>query len=204
MIESNPIPMVDDWAVLADGSVAIVRGQDYHVDFINPDGSTTRGPKMAYAWEPLSDDAKIALVDSMKKLDEESRKDPTPPVSISGGAPGVSGGGGRAGIGGAPADRPPGEFPLPSDLPDYRPPFELNAVRPDADGNLWIKTTHREPSAGSVYDVVNRQGKVIDRVQLQPGRGILGFGKGGIVYIAARDESVSWLEKAKWRMPAQP
>jgi hypothetical protein len=63
MIESDPIPVVDDWAVLADGSVAVVRGQDYHIDFINADGSLTRGPKMAYAWEPLSDDAKVALVD---------------------------------------------------------------------------------------------------------------------------------------------
>jgi hypothetical protein len=201
MIESNPIPMVDEWAVLADGSVAIVRAQDYHIDFVNADGSMTRGPKMAYAWEPLSDDAKIALVDSMKKLDEESRKEAAPPVTISGGPPGATGGGGRAAVGGSPADRPPGEFPSPSELPDYRPPFEINAARPDADGNLWIKTTHREPSAGSVYDVVNRQGKVVDRVQLQPGRGIVGFGKGGIVYIAARDESGSWIEKTKWRMP---
>ena len=89
MIESNPLPMLDEWAVLSDGSVAIVRGQDYHIDFVNPDGSMTRGPKMAYAWEALSDDAKIALVDSMKKKDEESRKQPpSPPVSVSGGAPG--------------------------------------------------------------------------------------------------------------------
>ena len=215
MIESNPIPMVDEWAVLSDGSVAIVRGQDYHIDFINPDGSMTRGPKMAYAWEPLSDEAKIALVDSLKKKDEESRKQPSAPVSMSGGS-GTSGsagssgraGGGGAGVsgagvagGGAAADRPPGEFVSPNDLPDYRPPFEINAARPDADGNLWIKTTHREPTAGSVYDVVNRQGKVIDRVQLQPGRGIVGFGKGGIVYVAARDDSGSWIEKSRWKAP---
>jgi hypothetical protein len=204
MLEVNPIPMVDDWAVLSDGSIAIVRGQDYHVDFINPDGSTTRGPKMAYAWEPLSDDAKIALVDSMKKLDAESRKQPSTPTSVAGGSNGTGGGGSASGglAGGlAPDDVPPGEFVSPSELPDYRPPFYVNAAKPDADNHLWIRTTHREPSAGSVYDVVSREGKVIDRVQLQPGRSILGFGKGGVVYAVAREDSGAWIEMSRWRVP---
>lgn len=208
MIESNPVPMVDDWAVLSDGSVAIVRGQDYHVDFVNKDGSMTRGPKMAYAWEPLSDEGKIALIDSMKKADADSRKEPSPTTVSSGSASAGSGraggGGGGLSTGNAPTDLPPGEFPSASDLPDYRPPFSVNAVKPDADGHLWIRTTHREPSAGSVYDVVSREGKVIDRVQLQPGRAIAGFGKGGIVYILARDDSGSWIEKAIWRAPSGP
>jgi hypothetical protein len=208
MIENNPLPQMDDWAVLSDGSIAIVRGQDYHVDFINPDGTLTRGPKMAYAWEPVSDEAKVALIDSVRKESEESRKNPGPPVALSGGAPAAGGANASSGAGGArggattpPADRPPPEIANPSDLPDYRPPFGLNAVRADADGNLWIRTTHREASAGSVYDVVNREGKVIDRVQLQPGRGIGGFGKGGIVYVVARDDSGSWIEKTKWKAP---
>jgi hypothetical protein len=204
MIESNPVPMVDDWAVLSDGSVAIVRGQDYHVDFVNQDGSMTRGPKMAYAWEPLGDDAKIALIDSMKKADADSRKESSPSTTVTSGSStaGSGGGGGGLSASGSRADLPPGEFPSASDLPDYRPPFSVNAVKPDADGHLWIRTTHREPSAGSVYDVVSREGKVIDRVQLQPGRAIAGFGKGGVVYILARDDSGGWIEKSIWKAPA--
>ena len=211
MIESNPVPMVDDWAVLSDGSIAIVRGQDYHVDFVNKDGSMTHGPKMAYAWEPLGDDAKIALIDSMKKADADSRKESATQTTVSSGSgsSAASSGGGRSGGGGLsasgpPADLPPGEFPSAADLPDYRPPFTINSVKPDADGHLWIRTTHREPSAGTVYDVVSREGKVIDRVQLQPGRAIAGFGKGGIVYILARDDSGGWIEKAIWHAPSPP
>jgi hypothetical protein len=211
MLESNPIPMVDDWAVLSDGSVAIVRGQDYHVDFINADGSTTHGPKMAFAWEPLSDDAKIALIDSVKKEDAESRKSSAQQSSASSGnaagaarsgsGAGVSGGGGLAAVGGPPSDLPPAEFPSVGDLPDYRPPFTINSVKPDADGRLWIRTTHREASAGFVYDVVSREGRVIDRVQLQPGRAIVGFGRGGIVYVLARDDSGGWIETSRWHAP---
>ena len=207
----NPVEVIDDWAVLSDGSVAIVRGQDYHIDFVNPDGSMNRGPKMAYAWEPLSDDAKSALLDSLRKADEDSRKNPGPTRSLTGGAnPGASAAGSSSSGGSSggssfqpPAgDRPPPEFPALNELPDYRPPFGQSAARPDADGNLWIKTTHHEASAGLVYDVVNRQGRVIDRVQLQPGRSIIGFGRGGIVYmVAGEDEPTSSLEKAKWRAP---
>ncbi|MGH9423917.1 MAG: hypothetical protein ACRD3J_28330, partial [Thermoanaerobaculia bacterium] len=35
----NPLPVVDDWAMTPDGAVAFVRGHDYHVDWVNPDGS---------------------------------------------------------------------------------------------------------------------------------------------------------------------
>jgi hypothetical protein len=217
VILRNPAEQVDDWAVLADGSVAIVRGQDYHIDFVNADGSMTRGPKMAYAWEPLSDEAKIALIDSLKKADEDSKKNPPSTRTMTLGAGGGSSVGGsssgtRSSAGSSsgaspdkavsPNENPPPEFPSPSELPDYRPPFEQRAARADADGNLWIKTTHHETSAGSVYDVINRQGKVIDRVQLQPGRSIIGFGRGGVVYMLAGEETqVMWLEKAKWHTP---
>src|SRR5215207_3525997 len=33
--EINPLPVVDEWAVMSDGSVAMVRGRDYHIDWIN-------------------------------------------------------------------------------------------------------------------------------------------------------------------------
>ena len=78
----------------------------------------------------------------------------------------------------------------PSELPDYRPPFSGGAVRADMDGNLWIRTTPTKPTPGSpVYDIVSRQGELVDRLQLPPGYSIAGFGKGKVVYLAVRDAS---------------
>jgi hypothetical protein len=34
--QTNPLPVIDDWAVLPDGSVAMVRGRDYHIDYVTP------------------------------------------------------------------------------------------------------------------------------------------------------------------------
>ena len=88
-----------------------------------------------------------------------------------------------------------------SDLPDYRPPFSNGAVRADADGNVWIRTTPMKPPAqpGAVWDVVSREGGLIDRLQLPPGYSIVGFGKGKVVYLSVRDQSGVKLARVQLR-----
>ena len=89
----------------------------------------------------------------------------------------------------------------PSDLPDYRPPFSNGAVRADADGNVWIRTNPMKPPAqpGAVWDVVSREGGLIDRLQLPPGYSIVGFGKGKVVYLSMRDQSGVKLARVQLR-----
>jgi hypothetical protein len=95
-------------------------------------------------------------------------------------------------------------FVSPSDLPDYKPPFFANSVRADAAGNLWVRTIPtRQIAGGPVYDVINREGKLVDRVQAPEGRTIIGFGADGSVYLATRDTSgptpTMTLERARLR-----
>jgi hypothetical protein len=56
----------DDWAVLSDGTIAFVRGQDYHVDWIHPDGTRSASPKLPFAWKQLDEAAKQRLRDSVR------------------------------------------------------------------------------------------------------------------------------------------
>jgi sugar lactone lactonase YvrE len=86
----------------------------------------------------------------------------------------------------------------PSDLPDYKPAFTPGSTRADADGNLWIRTS-QNIDARPVYDVVNRKGELIDRVQLPSNRVLAGFGANGVVYLAVRDGATAHLEKARIR-----
>jgi sugar lactone lactonase YvrE len=72
-----------------------------------------------------------------------------------------------------------------SDLPDYKPPFFAGSTRADRDGNLWIRTI-AGVAGGPVYDVVNRKGELIDRVQVPADHTILGFGPNGTVYLLNR------------------
>jgi len=219
--EINPMPIIDDWAVLSDGSIAIVRGRDYHVDWVNGDGSTTATPKLPFDWQRLSDEDKIAVIDSAKTAMEKLRAamgTMSPEKAMvegmrggaAGGGPPVmimsfstsdgGGGGGRGATASAGAGGPQLQFVSPSELPDYRPPFTSGAARGDLDGNLWVRTTATRAgavAAGPIYDVINRKGEVTDRIQLPAGRSIIGFGKGGVVYMLARDEKGSWIEKTK-------
>ena len=64
VLTAFPPMTVDDWAVTSDGSIAVVRGRDYHVDWLGADGAWTSSPRMPFAWEQLNDSAKTALADS--------------------------------------------------------------------------------------------------------------------------------------------
>ena len=85
-----------------------------------------------------------------------------------------------------------------TDLPDYKPAFLPGSTRVDAEGNLWIRTT-QNVDARPVYNVINRKGELVDRVQIPANRILVGFGPGGIVYLAVRDGAIARLERARIR-----
>jgi hypothetical protein len=88
----------------------------------------------------------------------------------------------------------------PETLPDYRPPFLTGAVRADEDGNLWIKFVQPEPiPGGPVYDIVSREGELVNRLQLPQGYALAGFGRGKVVYLATRDRSGIHLARVRLR-----
>ena len=85
-------------------------------------------------------------------------------------------------------------------LPDFRPPFTSGAVRADLDGNLWIRTVPvRRIQGGPVYDVVSRQGKLVDRLQVPPGYQLVGFGRDRVVFLTMRDREGIHLARVRLR-----
>ncbi len=211
--EVNPLPVVDDWSVLPNGALAIVRGRDYHVDWILPDGTKRSAPKLPFDWQRLTDEDKIAFIDSVKAARERMLASGN--AGGAGGAAGAMGGGGGmvqqmivtrqgpGGGGGAPPDgmrTPQVSFVPPDQLPDYKPPFFAGAVRADADGKLWIRTIPTKAiPGGPVYDVVDDKGELVERVQVPAGRAIVGFGPGGVVFMTAREGDRTVLERARSR-----
>jgi hypothetical protein len=216
--EVNPLPLVDEWTVLSDGRIAFVRGQDYHIDFVSEGGSKSSAPKIPFEWQRLTDDDKVAFIDSVKaaraRLASTLPNGGTTPNGAGGAAADGPAGGQRIVLqmvgpdGGAPPGRAPsvtGGMPevsyiAPSELPDYKPPFFSGAVRADANGNLWVRTIPtRQVPGGPIYDVINGEGKLVDRVQVPPGRVIAGFGRDGSVYLTSRDGQTMTLERARVR-----
>jgi hypothetical protein len=193
---TNPMPIVDDWAVLPDGRVAVLRGRDYHVDWFASDGSSRTTPKIPFAWERLSDDDKTRMRDSVNAQYEAERERRMR----------ASDGGIRAGVaeGGAASRAAPPVFQAPDfqsvdvkEFPDYRPAFRAGAMSADNEGRLWIRTTTTSDS-GPIYDVVDQNGRLVDRVKLPFGRVISGFGR-GVVYMGVLDDHGARLERARYR-----
>ena len=88
----------------------------------------------------------------------------------------------------------------PSEMPDYLPAVERStgSFRADADNRLWIRPkplATMPKGGGTIYDVTDRTGALIDRVQLPAGRTLIGFGPGGIVYVTMRDAGATRIEK---------
>ena len=210
---TTPIfPIFDDWTVTTDGAVAVLRGREYRIDFYNGEGTRTLGPRLPYAWKQVDDAERTRLTDSIntarkKQFDdmiEDMKKqamNPTQPVGPGGeriiivdGMPIRTYGSERM-----PPPTPPTPV-QPSEMPDYLPAVERStgSFRADADNRLWIRpkplaSTPR--GGGPVYDVTDRTGALVDRVQLPAGRTLVGFGPGGIVYVATRDAGATRIEK---------
>ena len=224
----NPLPVVDEWAVMSDGTVAFVRGRDYHVDFIDASGARTVADKIPYEWQRLTDEDKSRFIDSAKVAIEKQRAALTANgganqgnairdmmgggggvgTSIvmtrtrdgAGGPPGAApASGARVEIGGPPAggmQLPPINLVAPSELPDYKPVFGPGSIRADMDGRLWVRTIPtKATSGGAIYDVIDRAGKLVDRVQVPAGSTIAGFGAGNVVYLGIRDASGLHLQR---------
>jgi len=223
-IEINPLPVVDEWTVTPSGDIAIVRGRDYHVDWVSANGEKRASPKVAFDWKRMTDDDKIKLIDSVKAIRERQlAANPGQGQDIArafgsamgGGAPGGAPGGaapqvvmrfemrGDGGGPGGPVRAPQVVAPnftyvSPSELPDYQPAFFANSLRADSEGRLWLSTIPTKPQpAGTVYDVLNANGEAVERVLVPEGRGIVGFGPGGVVYLQSRAEGKTILEVAK-------
>ena len=62
----DPLRSVDEFAVLSNGSVAFVRGHDYHVDWFRGDEPLTPTAKVPFDWKRRTEDDKTRLMDSLR------------------------------------------------------------------------------------------------------------------------------------------
>ena len=198
-------------------------GRDYRVDWVDGGGEIASTGKIPFDWRRLTDEDKVALIDSVKaqreRMTAQGHAAGAGPVVMFGGGSGggAPGAGGetrvqmtttvRSAAGGAPATttsssnvRANIQFVSPDELPDYQPPFFAGAVRADAEGNVWIRTIPtRAVGGGPVYDVVDGSGQLVDRVQLPEGREVRGFGPDGVVYLLSRGPGGAVIERARLR-----
>jgi len=188
-MQINPFNMADEWSLLSDGTIAIVRVHDYHIDWVDPDGTRRTSPKMPIDWRRYTDAERTQRVDSLRRAADEQLKRTIAQQSAAGG----------------PQIKVDLSIVPDSEFPQFWPPIEPGSVLADLDAHVWIlPATSTNAANGFTYDVVNRTGEIVERVQLLKGHVLVGFGAHDAVYLTKADGKATYLERALLTRSAQP
>jgi hypothetical protein len=161
----DPFPFQDEWVVSTDGTVAVVRANDYHIDWTHPSGSTLSTPAIPFAWRRISTAEKLRILDSVRTTLDSIALTLPPPMP------------------GRTTRLPLVDVTL---LPDYHPVLRSGHVVADPAGNIWVATARAAGRAsGLTYDVITRNGVLTQRVEFPPGRSVAAFGPNGVIYVRA-------------------
>lgn len=183
-VRVTPIPLSpeDAWGVAENGRVVVARAGDYHVDWIEVDGSVTSGPPVLYTPVRIGQGEK-----------EEWREN----GSETGGGLGIqvmqANGSMRItatrGAGGDDDDN----------LDDYtwpevKPAFYARPIRVDRTGRAWVRR-HQRAGLPPRYDLFDGTGALAMSVVLPMGRRVVGFGEGALYAVRMDEVGLQYLER---------
>ncbi len=183
-IQIAPIPLSpeDAWGVAIDGSVILVRSIDYHLEFLAPDGTVSKGPTVPF------DPVRIGTAEKEEYISELGRTGGGIQVGVSMVNGQMSMSFARGGRGGG--AREIDQYPWPQE----KPPFYSGRIPVDPIGRAWVRR-HVEAGEASTYDVFDGAGALVGTVLLEHGKRVIGFGPSG-VYVASYDEfDLNYLER---------
>lgn len=183
---ANPLSLRDVWTVFPDGRVAIVRGADYRIDWVMPNGQFRQGTPIKYT--------PVKFTEADRKEEEALRnraRQGAMTISFNQGPAGAQ----RSAQMGAPAGAPPLE-PL-TDWPDVKPAFRpgQGALWARPNGELWVRRMEPAGAKGTLYDVVTPQGTVSHQVRVGEGINIVGMGNGTIYTTKADEDDLLYLQR---------
>lgn len=194
MVSIGPRPMTpqDEWAVGADGTAVVVRGNDYSVDHYRPDGTFVDGPPNTVERLSVGQAEKEEWVNGMGAdgiaVSMMRTTSGGTSMSLSRGGMGMRG----------------GDEPGVNDyeFPDVLPIFRQSRMRVAPNGNSWVERW-MEADSPPTFEIFDPQGVRIGTVQLPKGRRLIGFGDGTIYVVRIDEVDLRWLERYRLVRSAQ-
>ena len=160
-VSTAPVQSVDAWAVLSDGTVAVVRAASYRVEWFPLVGDHAFTDPIAYTPIPITKDDKKRVVDAYKRIGEQQLQNHPMRTAILA----VT-------------------YEEPQTWPATHPPFRGDAeALVDPQDRIWLATRCLKDEQANCYDVIGRNGARADRFKLPPKTRVVGFGP-GVVYTA--------------------
>lgn len=179
-----PFNGADQMVVAPDGRVAIAHHDPYSVDFVSESGQRTRGQPIRYDRQRISEGHKAEWREAQKSAtglqitNDNGRRSAT--------------------IGPAGAQQDPEVWGG-----EYMPPFLQQSLSVSNEGFLWVRRTG---PAGQppTFDVIDRAGKVVQKVVLPKRSRIVGFGNGVVYTVRLDEDDLQYLQKHKFTVPDRP
>jgi hypothetical protein len=168
--------------VSPDGRVAFIHFEPYRADFVDANRQVKQNAPIPYDRVPVDD--------ALKKQYREERERPRMALMY------ARGGGGSS------MQMMPGRYTEPAEWPEFLPPYLQNAVF-SSDGLLWIP---RATAAGKppLYDIIDGQGKLFERVQLPPRTKLVGFGANSVYLVRLDEDDLQYLQRYALPTTARP
>lgn len=171
-----PFFALSQWAVSADGDLAIVTPEPYRVSIVNRAGVRVQGQPIAFTG--------VSVGAAEKAEYKSERQRPVATISSSNGVQTTS------------YQKPP--YKEPAEWPSRLPAFLLDAVSYASDGKLWVKrATHA--GAPALYDVFDSAARRVYQVELPPRTKLVGFGAGTIFLARLDEDDLHFLQR--YRLP---
>lgn len=168
-----PFASHDQWAVDANGRVAIVTVDPYRVTFHTGAGAPVVGPEIAYRAVPVG----------RAERDEYRARMNQPTIGLV-----------VTGEGNTSARIVPSRYTEPPAWPRVLPPFPMDALAFAPDGILWIQ---RAVAGGQPprFDLVDRAGRVMKQVELPARTRLVGFGARSVYLVRIDADDIERLER---------
>ena len=180
MMRRGPLRPRDDWALSTDGSVAIVRGTDYSVEWIKPDGNRIIGPSNRYESIRISAAEKKEWITNaaIENINMRMMMSASGERTIQ-----FSRGGSSRNVG---VDD--------YNWPRYLPPFRNRRSLVGPDGILWVER-YTKADDPPIIDRFDELGNRIDSFELPHNRRVGAFSENVAFLVHTDEDGLQWVEE---------
>ncbi|MFN8570491.1 MAG: hypothetical protein U0132_00465 [Gemmatimonadaceae bacterium] len=177
-------PTVDDWGVLPDGRIVIVRGKDYHLDIATSATQVVSTAAITFERFKVTEADKERLREATRKSRELANKAIADAMSS---VPKSQ----------APAKVPTMTIDEPATWPTEKPAFGQGAVTVAPNGRVWVRRHRAAADTLPLYDVLDLKGRTESRVALPFKGRIVGFSRNWMYVVRIDADDLEYLERFK-------
>ncbi|MGH7467915.1 MAG: hypothetical protein ACRENP_07995 [Longimicrobiales bacterium] len=169
---TSPFDPVDDWTVLPDGRLIIVRTADYHVEIMGSNGQRVVGKSVPFTSFPVTGEDKERW--------RAARRNVRPTFLGRDGQP----------------IAPPANFQIPEPIwPERKPAFASGAARVAPNGEIWVLRNRASSDVTPVFDVFNARGERTGNVTLPARTSLVGFGARHLYLVRTDEDDLQYLQR---------